>query len=724
MKKKALKKLRSLQATKNMMELAKAEIPERNRYWKQEHYKHNLFMRCQVEEGILKVFLFATRELRLGSRKPLYEVFVDRKSRSFVTWDTIYERWREAKIDCLTLPDRSWEAGTYISLRDNQILKKYLGVLQDGYEGLLEYQRRIRREQLEKRQRKETDAWDLYLAQVPELPKDWEEWVDKEGIEQNYIFYDYSRRKNQKGYCTWCEKEVPIEKPRHNREGTCPVCGHKIQYKARGRAGRFWSEKENLYLLQDCRDGMVLREFTAWRHYRTGEYETPERFWEENRRVIYKEGLEARSFYHGLYKQRVFRWIETENWSRSSYYNYGQYYGKGYKGHVYGASMPEPECKGLMKTGLPQLLERMGIIDPEQYIGCLKRNPYLERLVKSGLFRLSKEVYEGRAELEVGESPDFAKALGIDKYRMKRLREHNGGSRYLRWLILEKQQGKEILDSVIDYFSGHNIEPGDLDFISGQMSAVRIKNFLEKQRGLSGRSSKELLSTWRDYLSMCARLGRDINQELFFKPKDLIKSHDEAVGLCEDKKIALQAAEVIRKYPDVDEICQSVREKYEFADKEYRIVMPRRVEDIIYDGQALRHCTSSSEIYYDRIQNRESYIMFLRKAGEPDKPYYTLEVEPDGTVRQKRTVGDRQNIDFENATGFIRKWQKEIQKRLTKEDHRLAQESSRLRLEEFRELREKKAKIWHGHLQGKLLADVLEADLMEAVRCMEAEDAA
>ena len=93
-------------------------------------------------------------------------------------------------------------------------------------------------------------------------------------------------------------------------------------------------------------------------------------------------------------------------------------------------------------------------------------------------------------------------------------------------------------------------------------------------------------------------------------------------------------------------------------------------------------------------------------------------------MRQKRTVGDRQNIDFENATGFIRKWQKEIQKRLTKEDHRLAQESSRLRLEEFRELREKKAKIWHGHLQGKLLADVLEADLMEAVRCMEAEDAA
>lgn len=34
-------------------------------------------------------------------------------------------------------------------------------------------------------------------------------------------------------------------------------------------------------------------------------------------------------------------------------------------------------------------------------------------------------------------------------------------------------------------------------------------------------------------------------------------------------------------------------------------------------------------------------------------------------------------------------------------------------MEEFRELREEKKKVWHGKLAGKLLADVLEADLME-----------
>lgn len=221
---------------------------------------------------------------------------------------------------------------------------------------------------------------------------------------------------------------------------------------------------------------------------------------------------------------------------------------------------------------------------------------------------------------------------------------------------------------------------------------------------------------------MSVRLKRDITRELFFKPRNLLESHDEAVALCGNKEIAMRAAEVTGKYPDVDKLCQAIKEKFEFADKKYCIVAPEKAEDILYEGQALGHCANSSDIYYERIQNRESYILFLRKAEEPDKPYYTLEVEPDGTIRQKRAVGDRQNKDLEDAVEFMRKWQEEIQKRLTLEDYRLAEESSRLRAEEFKKLREEKAKIWHGHLQGQLLADVLERDLMEAVRSAKVKD--
>ena len=179
-----------------------------------------------------------------------------------------------------------------------------------------------------------------------------------------------------------------------------------------------------------------------------------------------------------------------------------------------------------------------------------------------------------------------------------------------------------------------------------------------------------------------------------------------------------QAEDILKNYPEIDSICQSIKTKYEYKDKSYAIIVPEKVEDILMEGAILGHCLDRTDIYFDRIHRRESYIVFLRKAKAPDCPYYTLEIEPDGTARQKRTMGDKQNADFGKAKRFIMKWQRVINKRLTKEDLVFARESARLREEEFKELRKNNTKIWHGHLAGKLLADVLEADLMEAVSSM------
>ena len=258
----------------------------------------------------------------------------------------------------------------------------------------------------------------------------------------------------------------------------------------------------------------------------------------------------------------------------------------------------------------------------------------------------------------------------------------------------------------------------DLGFILQKMSLVRIRNYLKKQYALSGRPVKELISTWRDYLFMASRLNADIEEELIFKPKDLVAKHDEAVDLCGGKQIVERAEEILKDYPDIDAICRSIQEKYEYGDKQYTIIVPKTVEDILVEGAVLGHCLDRTDIYFGRIQRRESYIVFLRKTEALDSHYYTLEIEPDGTARQKRTTGDKQNADFNKAKRFIMKWQREIQKRLTEEDFILAKESVRLRKKEFKELRETKAKIWHGHLAGKLLVDVLEADLMEAVSSM------
>lgn len=133
------------------------------------------------------------------------------------------------------------------------------------------------------------------------------------------------------------------------------------------------------------------------------------------------------------------------------------------------------------------------------------------------------------------------------------------------------------------------------------------------------------------------------------------------------------------------------------------------------EGTILSHCVHTCDYYFDRIQNDESYLFFLRRSSQPDVPWYTLEVEPSGNIRQKRTTGDNQNPDFDKAIEFLKKWQKHFKKQLTDEEKKLGEKANQLRLENYASLRENGNKVWHGKLAGQLLADVLEKDFMEAM---------
>ena len=144
----------------------------------------------------------------------------------------------------------------------------------------------------------------------------------------------------------------------------------------------------------------------------------------------------------------------------------------------------------------------------------------------------------------------------------------------------------------------------------------------------------------------------------------------------------------------------------------FKETIPSCIEDIMREERNLTHCAASSERYWERIERQEAYILFLRRTDNPTKSYYTLEVEPGGTVRQKRTYFDQQDADIEEATLFLKEWQNVISARITSEDKELATASRNLRNIEFAELRKKRAIIRTGDLAGQLLVDVLMADLL------------
>lgn len=244
-----------------------------------------------------------------------------------------------------------------------------------------------------------------------------------------------------------------------------------------------------------------------------------------------------------------------------------------------------------------------------------------------------------------------------------------------------------------------------------------------------GITEYEAATLWLDYIDLAAAAG--MLRTVSPMPKDLKTEHDRLLkhkqSINDANNIAKlmkrikavrseakrQAEPLEKKYRTVRTKYAKLKPKYEFSDDKYMIVLPSCIADIIVEGDILGHCISRVERYYDRIRTDESYIMFLRKASAPDVPYYTLEVEPGGAVRQKRTFGDHQNADINDATEFLKKWQAEIQKRMTASDRRLAAKAKGIREEEFKELRRDKVQVRNGYLRGKYLADVLEADLLD-----------
>lgn len=243
---------------------------------------------------------------------------------------------------------------------------------------------------------------------------------------------------------------------------------------------------------------------------------------------------------------------------------------------------------------------------------------------------------------------------------------------------------------------------------------MQIYHYIRRQMDDGHMNSQEMLITWSDYLSMATRFHMDTYDSIVYRTRKLRQRHDELAARGDDKDITVRAGEILQKYPHVEQNCSTLEEKYGYTGKQYMVVAPTCIEDVIHEGQELHHCIANSEIYWERINTGESFLLFLRRTGDPHRRYYTIEVEPDGTVRQLRTYYDRQNTDIDEAKSFLMEWQAVVKKRLTEEDHKAAARSSVLREQEFEQLRQDNIIIRTGDLAGRRLVDILVGDLMEA----------
>lgn len=700
-----LRKLPKLSLTSKIKSLATSKSKHKNYCGRTYKGLCRYFFRATSANKILKISVFDAEWIKKGIQGPTYDIFIDADQAEYISLEHDTKggelRWRKSMVS--NLLEYTWsqyETAEWSSFGTDSRVRKILGksLKGDCYRIVNSHQSNILEERIKKKEARECAEYDKDMKPVKEITDAFRKWLKKEVIADHYIFYHYSGN-IKKGYCSHCDRWVDL-KGKNVKNGVkdfCPSCGARITYKSEGKIKTLSTDNYFAQLVQPYPGGYIVRCFRVHMYYKNSDFRNPIIHAHEYHR--YLNGETSKFYSWEMYKNKYMRWIKK---NAHDYYNSeGKVYPRNLK------LLPDYDT-------FRRIFEKQQNISLSKWAIKVRKGTIYERLINAGFMRLFSEMFSDSYyfydEIK-SEETALHKNLKLDKMRLKRLKAMDGGNRELRWFQAEKEANTVWPDEMIRAFSDGGLGAYTFTFCPKQMTYPQIWEYLKKQYILHGYTWDYTIACWRDYLDMAKKLHIPLNIERNYKPKDVRLAHNEARDILQGKDIEEEAKKLDRKWKKLKKIYPKL-EKYEYSDKDYQIMAPKTTKDIVREGMILKHCVHTCDFYFQRMTSDETYILFLRKASEPSSPYYTLEVEPSGNIRQKRTTGDRQNKDFEEARRFLAKWQRAIQKRLTKEEKALGKKSNALRIQELKELRKNGNRVWHGVLQGQLLADVLEADFM------------
>jgi hypothetical protein len=154
------------------------------------------------------------------------------------------------------------------------------------------------------------------------------------------------------------------------------------------------------------------------------------------------------------------------------------------------------------------------------------------------------------------------------------------------------------------------------------------------------------LSIFKDYLNIVEKMNNTIDFKPYFKTKEELSiMHDMAVEVYNIMSVQYKK-EAFQKV-------SSRWNKYCYENDKYSIVAPIEPADLAKEGFELHHCVKG---YIDRVINKETNIVFIRKKEELDKPFFTVEITNDDTIQQIHGMCNR-NVDTEpDLIPFIDEW--------------------------------------------------------------------
>lgn len=455
------------------------------------------------------------------------------------------------------------------------------------------------------------------LKKLPPAPTEVTRWIHKDVVEKTYIIYD---KKENVAVCTRCGHKFRTSRfdMKHNEEGECPKCKSRAVYKASGIGRKNLAEYFRVLIFTHRGNTVygTLTEVTA----EFKEMGKPQLLkWLS---AIYVLGKEEQAYWKHS-PERYWgpeRWNKTKNIRLPHAPSPMNYYAepKFAKTEIYTANLKTVFEKSCLKYGWqPYLLAEFDPYEYIRYIDLFLKYQSIELLTKAGFESLVKEKVEGK----VGSGcinwrgKDLRKILRLPQRHIRKLKDHEVDFHTLKVFqgLTEKEKMRpwQTIAKVAETFKYYRIEE-----IRMRTSPIEWSIWASKENVYQG--------DWIDYIKDCEKLGFDVRKKNVLFPDDFDQLHNELsekVEAEENKEKSEKIEAIAREYA------------LEVQDERFVLSIAHSQSDLNVESSKLCHCVKT---YGDRVASGSTLIYFIRKKEEPDIPFYTLEIHPDGTFIQCR----------------------------------------------------------------------------------------
>lgn len=429
-----------------------------------------------------------------------------------------------------------------------------------------------------------------------------------------------------KGFREWCRKQIPTL----------------------GKRQRHLHERKYIQMFQPCADGRYIE-----RNFRI-KYEVTKEGTSYSLTEIIRAFSSApmgrwEKWYYGVIRGKIGR--EQIWWDRKGGTQVNTCPNRMilYKKNLRELKLPEYFTKTLQAMGAP--------MNYVLFADMVRKYPETERMLKNGLEHLTCDIAMHENGMIMAYNMETIAKLSVQQRR--RIAAINGGISEAEIML----NHPEVTDKTLKILTSiRNRSKKDLIIQAAEgLNLNHVLTLLSK----TGSLKEEEIREYRDYVNMARARGMDISDEIVYRNKKWRTFHAKYV----EEKETEEDKEIDQKYQNIRKDYEENCREFQAAAEGYLFLVPRRASDIRNEGRLQHHCVGRAG-YIEKMDNRKSFIIFLRKQEEPEVPYYTIET--DGTrIIQAYGAYDRKP-DWTTVNKLLQEWIREVRKRRARLELRAA----------------------------------------------------